>query len=678
MKSSRSTSNSTSKVTTRTPSDATTSENSTTTTNAPDKGDKADELAKRTRNTRSATANPAELRTRGVDELLTLDAAAHGRCDTVERARKLLAKTNYIMENTPITCFTLAHTIMMLMNVYPAGTTMDTSGSLVLRAIAVLLANEDTSAMASMIASRVSDFVDSIKEQAEESIKAATRVAVNSITEATTHVDQAAEKLSKQAQDTHEELQKLATESQDAQGHFEDLESAIRSLESLDARVRDATTLVAAGSPPLTQTSNPVGSTPSWADVAASTPRLHNTAAPHHAEARAKAALDASYIILDLSGEGATTAAKQSEKELLQRAQVAIEAMGLRAADKPKPEIFRAVRKLEHGGIRLQMVDGECAAWLRQVDVRKEFLDAFQGGGAFKDRSYNVILEYVPTTFNTNLLDDERHALERINGIPEGSIVSAKWLKNPNRWNKNQRTAFLELNLKEPTPANAIIRDGAVIEGKAVTTRKKRVEPAQCHKCKAQGVGHKAANCKSTHDVCDYCGEPHRTEECKKTGPPCCINCRKAGLPTEHRASSRSCPAYLKAVERMRRIHPENRYKYYLVIDDPNTWELSDDIVQDDPYHWYGPQQNITWTKPHTTKRTVTNAKTSKAGNGTTTSQNRQMQNSGFSGLGRGRRSRPGTPTGTQPTSRPPSRLRQTTLTTTSSRTSTPTPHQNE
>ena len=73
----------------------------------------------------------------------------------------------------------------------------------------------------------------------------------------------------------------------------------------------------------------------------------------------------------------------------------------------------------------------------------------------------------------------------------------------------------------------------------------------RCNRC--QKFGHYANKCNlTTHDVCGYCGENHKSNVCLLKNSPAnthkCINCTTAGLGTEaegHSTFSFRCPAYI-------------------------------------------------------------------------------------------------------------------------------------
>jgi pyruvate/2-oxoglutarate dehydrogenase complex dihydrolipoamide acyltransferase (E2) component len=146
--------------------------------------------------------------------------------------------------------------------------------------------------------------------------------------------------------------------------------------------------------------------------------QLTPLAAHAHATARAKALADERNVILDLDGDAATGVSKLSELNIVERANVAIDHMGIQASNKPAQFAFVAAHKLEHSGIRYRMADKASADWLRRPDMRIAFAEAFGGDGWLKDQTYAVIAEYADVNFNP--ADADRlHATATLNAIPD-------------------------------------------------------------------------------------------------------------------------------------------------------------------------------------------------------------------------------------------------------------------
>jgi hypothetical protein len=98
-------------------------------------------------------------------------------------------------------------------------------------------------------------------------------------------------------------------------------------------------------------------------------------------------------IIDDLSGEAATETAKLS-KELVDRANMAIDCMGLQATNKPEVFAFITASKLKNGDVQYRMAHKVCADWIRCHNVREAFTTGYSGNRQLKNKTYAVISEF--------------------------------------------------------------------------------------------------------------------------------------------------------------------------------------------------------------------------------------------------------------------------------------------
>ncbi|TDL17400.1 hypothetical protein BD410DRAFT_700379, partial [Rickenella mellea] len=213
----------------------------------------------------------------------------------------------------------------------------------------------------------------------------------------------------------------------------------------------------------------------------------------------------------------------------------------------------------------------EAASWLRRSEVKEVFLRHYDATATMRASGYTIIMEFVPVNFDP-VSSIARKEVEKVNGMAEGEILEARYLKDPRRRAPGQQTAFIHMTLRSAKVANHIIREGIIVEGKRVFGRKNLQEPRRCLKCQQYRPNHIAAECKQIHNTCGQCAGMHRTEMCDKPNLRKCSNCRVEG----HTASDRTCPVFQRECQRMLRFHPENNYRYFPLMDDPETWELLD------------------------------------------------------------------------------------------------------
>ncbi|KAJ7711654.1 hypothetical protein DFH07DRAFT_763435, partial [Mycena maculata] len=90
------------------------------------------------------------------------------------------------------------------------------------------------------------------------------------------------------------------------------------------------------------------------------------------------------------------------------------------------------------GAVLLHMDSAASATWIKAN--MPAFLAAMGGTSAFKDRFANVVVQYVPVSFDPSL-DGALQILESDNGMQKGNLGSTRWIKDPSRRRTGQRVA---------------------------------------------------------------------------------------------------------------------------------------------------------------------------------------------------------------------------------------------
>lgn len=151
--------------------------------------------------------------------------------------------------------------------------------------------------------------------------------------------------------------------------------------------------------------------------------------------------------------------------------------------------------------------------------------------------------------------------------MPETEIVENFWKQNALGIRKEKQTFKPIFKngpknketvnwIAEVSPAvyAEVLAEGRVFLDFASCNAREWISLTRCNKC--QAFGHIARDCSAKDDNCSYCGEKgHRFEDCqvqKASGPPKCYNCERAKQKSDHPATYRNCPAYLRGVERLR------------------------------------------------------------------------------------------------------------------------------
>jgi len=303
-------------------------------------------------------------------------------------------------------------------------------------------------------------------------------------------------------------------------------------------------------------------------------------------DTKARTQLQQRQIILD--GDEATKeqAGKLTPKELILKANLALEKLDGDMADvlhednneRPDDAKFVAARILKNGGILFEMESENGAEWLKNTEITKNFEKCFPGNVSIKGKTYQVVVQFLPVRLK-NRLEELITAIEKENNLSEGSIVNAKWLRNPDNWGASQTKAHAVLSVKFRREANDIINNGALIDGSRHDARKLEEDPRRCYKCQIIGAGHSAATCKSG-DVCSNCARDHLTGECRATRAEYrCATCKKDGRKDDHAAWDRQCPAFIEEKARLRDRKPENHYRFFPTEHEDWTWVRHDDSL---------------------------------------------------------------------------------------------------
>ncbi|KAJ7158434.1 hypothetical protein C8R46DRAFT_872348, partial [Mycena filopes] len=110
---------------------------------------------------------------------------------------------------------------------------------------------------------------------------------------------------------------------------------------------------------------------------------------------------------------------------------------------------------LQRGGaLLLHMDTASSAQWIKTNMDR--FLAAMGGTSVYKERLYNVVVEFVPVSFDPTKRG-ALHVVESDNNLPEGSLAKARWIKPPQQRRSSQRVAHAVLGFDDECSANRVI-----------------------------------------------------------------------------------------------------------------------------------------------------------------------------------------------------------------------------
>jgi len=204
----------------------------------------------------------------------------------------------------------------------------------------------------------------------------------------------------------------------------------------------------------------------------------------------------AKQILVGVHGSDGDALLSKSLTEIIGKANDALTPI----EDSAKPKEVKVVAALKTRGktLLLTMNSRSAADWVRETDIEMKFTDAFSISSHVRQRTYNLILPGIPTTFNP---DNAAHLreVEEINSLRANTIFKARWIKPIGRRRPDRTHTYAILTLFSVDATNGLIRDRIVICGAKVRPKKQKQEPMQCMRCRCWG--HLVADCKSDMDT---------------------------------------------------------------------------------------------------------------------------------------------------------------------------------
>ena len=246
----------------------------------------------------------------------------------------------------------------------------------------------------------------------------------------------------------------------------------------------------------------------------------------------------------------------------------------------------RAVTKLRNRGVLLEFNSDEAVEWLQDAERWRAFLVQLHKLAIIKPRMYNIVVQFVPLSFRPKK-DTELHEVEESNGLDDGDIVRARWIKPIMRRSPSQVCGHMILSFLSPQPANEVLAGGLFIRQKKVYAEKCKREPLRCLKC--QGWNHMASSCPQLRDTCGTCAQHHRMAACTGPNKYRCVLCGS----DDHASWDRSCPTFLHKCAELNNRMEENRMPYFPTLE---TWTQAREPEK--PVHPLGPLPHSQQTAP--------------------------------------------------------------------------------
>ncbi|KAF9780520.1 hypothetical protein BJ322DRAFT_973104, partial [Thelephora terrestris] len=117
---------------------------------------------------------------------------------------------------------------------------------------------------------------------------------------------------------------------------------------------------------------------------------------------------------------------------------------------------LKTIILMKNGGLLLELDSTETADWLRHPNTRESFLTGLGSGANIKDRTYQVIVQFVPIQFDPEIQENLRN-YEIFNGLEENSVLKAEWIKPPGSRTATQKVATLRVYHRDVESANKIL-----------------------------------------------------------------------------------------------------------------------------------------------------------------------------------------------------------------------------
>jgi hypothetical protein len=281
---------------------------------------------------------------------------------------------------------------------------------------------------------------------------------------------------------------------------------------------------------------------------------LNAASNPAAVRLQAQAAIRAWQILINIKEGGAISQNKIGNRELVQKAN---DTLGFLSPPGDIAGGFVAVSHLRNGwGILLEAKSAEVIIWIKSDDRRKVLANNLEEGATIQDKTYMVVVPFVPLTLQPEVEVDLRE-IEEQNQMEVHDIIHARWIKLDHKCLPTQTVAHLILSLSMLEAVNKVIKEGLSICHKRVYPKKLKREPIRCLKC--QGFGHIASACSIQMDICGTCLGSHKTTDCSAFCMQCCASCQT----DDHASWSRKCPTFVRKCDELDQRSPENVMPYF-------------------------------------------------------------------------------------------------------------------
>ena len=196
-----------------------------------------------------------------------------------------------------------------------------------------------------------------------------------------------------------------------------------------------------------------------------------------------------------------------------------------------------SARRLNNGGILLELDTEEATRWINSAINRLTFLTKLAPEARIKTRAYPIVIQLIPLDFDPKRTEEVCN-MEETNKMLPGSIMSDQWLKPLQRREPSQEVAHALITFHSAEAANKVLTEGIIICQKRIYAEKCKKEPIRCLRC--HGWNHLTYTCLKKYDTCGTCGNRHKTAVCSNHSRLHCVSCNT----NDHASWDRECPTF--------------------------------------------------------------------------------------------------------------------------------------
>ncbi|KAI5993019.1 hypothetical protein EDD15DRAFT_2367813 [Pisolithus albus] len=141
---------------------------------------------------------------------------------------------------------------------------------------------------------------------------------------------------------------------------------------------------------------------------------------------------------------------------------------------------------LNNGNLLLELNSTEAANWMRDDPARRDLAESLGIDAVVKEQTFPIVIPFFPVTHDVT---DPTflNAIELENDLPNDSIHSIRWVKNPEHRKPGQRVAHALLLTRNAAPANHLLRNGMYVLRTKLFPKKEKKEPVRT--CAADAGG---------------------------------------------------------------------------------------------------------------------------------------------------------------------------------------------